>query len=212
MEDVYFKPYVGKYALTEGFKKQRLMIIGDSHYCGCCEKCGVHGMLNPLEMEECINFTCNVIDKYRKYRNGVPFENSDRNWYSTYLVCERAIMGKKGTSFEDSKYYLDHIIFCNFIQTAYLENPEENYIASDYEKSMPIIKEQILKYKPTKVIVWGNAVWASFPNENDGWNYISPNRGEYNWEGHKFQILKIHHPARYFSYDKHIALIADFLS
>ncbi len=212
MERPYFEPYIGKHALTEGFKGKRLLIIGDSHYCGYCDKCGVHGMSNPLEMEDCIFFTQGVMEKYAKYRAGAPLEGNDRFWYTTYLVCERAVMGSRYTNDTECEYYLDHILFCNFIQAAYLDNPNDNYTYEDYQFSFPIIKDLILKYKPERVIVWGNPVWITFPGgENSGWIPIDANSGYYNWDGHEFKILKIHHPAKFFSYDKHIEMIADFL-
>ena len=200
MGNPYFEPYIGEYALTEGFNGKRLLIIGDSHYCGGggCEKCGVHGMSNPTEMEECIFFTQEVMEKYASYRAGAPLEGNDRYWYPTYLVCERAVMGSRNTTEEQSKYYLDHILFCNFVQAAYIDNPTDNYSFEDYQLSMPIIKDLILKYKPERIIVWGKKIWDTFPGgENSGWTTIDSNSGFYKWEDLEFKILKIHHPAKF---------------
>ena len=37
----FFNPFVGSKALTEGFNGKRILVLGNSHYCGYCEACGM---------------------------------------------------------------------------------------------------------------------------------------------------------------------------
>ena len=62
---------------------------------------------------------------------------------------------------------------------------------------------------PDYIIAWGNNVWDFMPGDN--WEGISENIGKYDWNGHRILMLKIHHPSRFFSYEKHIPLIKEFL-
>lgn len=41
MENVFFKPWVGKNYHTGGIFKKKILVVGESHYCGGCNECGL---------------------------------------------------------------------------------------------------------------------------------------------------------------------------
>lgn len=205
----FFDPYIGKLYATEGLNGKRILILGDSHYCGdvnCKGICGCHGMSSYDDMDECFDLTKNVIERYRQYRKGLA--KGDK-WCKTFLRFERAILANTETTEEDSEYLLDRIAFSNFVQSAYHADADGNYEYEDYSKSVPYICSIIDKYMPDYIIAWGNNVWDFMPGDN--WEGISENIGKYDWNGHRILMLKIHHPSRFFSYEKHIPLIKEFL-
>ena len=38
--DTFFKPWIGSEYQQKNYK---ILVIGDSHYCGGCDRCGVYG-------------------------------------------------------------------------------------------------------------------------------------------------------------------------
>ena len=98
----FFDPYIGKLYATEGLNGKRILILGDSHYCGdvnCKGICGCHGMSSYDDMDECFDLTKNVIEHYRQYRKGLA--KGDK-WCKTFLRFERAILANTETTEEDS--------------------------------------------------------------------------------------------------------------
>lgn len=54
MIEPYFEPYEGKKYRNSD---PRILVIGDSHYCGGCELCGVRGHCAKKEMKKCRSIT-----------------------------------------------------------------------------------------------------------------------------------------------------------
>ena len=79
MTNLFFLPFVGHDYSAGGIFGKRVMILGESHYCGeKCADCGVAGKAG-----DCAAFTTNVIKAYLN-------PNTERErWMSTYLKDTR---------------------------------------------------------------------------------------------------------------------------
>ena len=64
MEHVNFRPWIGKNYNTRGYKGNRILVLGESHYCqdlsnGKCSQCTKDNM-----HEWCLSFTEDVIHSF----------------------------------------------------------------------------------------------------------------------------------------------------
>ena len=189
--NVYFEPWIGKEYYNQDVK---ILVIGDSHYCGGCDKCGIRGCTIP-EMGECKNFTRNTIKNYLSFRAGI-IEKS--NWMTkTYLPFDKIYFGHEDVTLEESLKLWNKIAFHQFVQTAISEEASNtNYTNDDYSLSSPMAKEVINILKPDFIIVWGNRAYNSLDNEN--WTQGSDNfNGSYLLpSGKSAKCIRIYHPSR----------------
>lgn len=188
----YFKPWIGS-----GYKQahNRILIIGDSHYCGGCETCGVHGMCSPKEMCECNNFTRNTIRAYLDFRMGT---GSKENWMTkTFYPFDKIFFGKEEVTIEESLKLWNNVAFYNFLQTAYVKEADNTkYATRDYTLSVPLAFEIIQELRPDLIIVWGNRAYNSLPSADweNGSDYYN---GYYKLNNqHIAYCFRIYHPSR----------------
>ena len=81
MENVFFLPFVGRDYLSGGIFGRRVMVLGESHYCGeRCANCGV-----PGKAGDCAAFTSGVIERY------LDPKAEREPWMNTYLKFERSL-------------------------------------------------------------------------------------------------------------------------
>lgn len=208
----FFNPFVGSKALTEGFKGKKILVLGNSHYCGYCEACGIHGLAKPEQMEECIDFTTNVVNDYLAARRG---ESETAGWMSTFLRFERALSGNTETTPEESEEIWSRLLFANFVQTAYQGSWNSRYTDEDYAASAPLIMSIVDEYQPDYIIAWGKrddcmTPWDYMPG--DDWHELTEDTGYYERNGKRIKMMRIKHPSVGFGYDYHIQAIEDFLN
>ena len=138
MEDygAYFEPWVGR---RYGHGGKRLLIVGDSHYCGECDTCGVRGMVSMAKMDECRQMTRKSVRQYLEARRG---ERPMDGWMGrTYLRFDKMILGLDDVTPAMSEALWDGAAFYNFVQTAASMDPSNtNYSAEDYKASGHIFK------------------------------------------------------------------------
>lgn len=188
----YFKPWIGDdYRQAQN----KILVIGDSHYCGGCEICGVHGMLSPEDIGECSNFTRNTVQAYLKFRMGT---GGKENWMTkTFYQFDKIFYGKEEVTLEESLKLWNSVSFYNFLQTAYVGAADNTiYTANDYTLSTPLAFEVIQELQPDLIIVWGNRAYDNLPsaNWNEGRNYYD---GFYKLTNHHIvYCLRIYHPSR----------------
>ncbi len=99
MEYVNFRPWIGKNYYTTGYEGKRILVLGESHYCGneleegnrCFPLCKKEKML-----PDCFSFTEDVIKWYLNDYSGKPFQR-------TFVCFERAVVGKELTKREREK-------------------------------------------------------------------------------------------------------------
>lgn len=203
--NVFFKPWVGPdYAKSD----RKILVIGDSHYCGSCDRCGVRGNCSFEEMAECNNFTISTISDYIKFRAG----GEKANWMTkTYCRFDKLYYGKEEVSEEESVTLWNRIAFYNFLQTAASDDASNtNYTNDDYAASSPMATEVINELRPDVVIVWGSRAWGAMTGEgwHDGANSYT---GYYTLaDGHVVHCIKIIHPSR-IGLDEWIPKLDEFL-
>lgn len=151
--NVYFKPWIGNnYASS----CPRILIIGDSHYCGdeSCNVCGVRGNKPFAEFGDCSNFTKDRITEYINFRRGI---GKKVDWMTrTFLRFDKIFYGKEDISVEESVQLWESIAYYVFVQTALSADPSNtNYSGEDYGNSSSMAMEVIKELKPDIVIVWG---------------------------------------------------------
>ena len=186
MENVYFKPWVGS-NYKDAVKK--ILVIGDSHYCGACQNCGVRGYCSIKEMGDCVNFTSNVVREYLDFLNGK--KESDM-WMRSFKCFDKILLGQDATKEERTEMW-NGIAFYNFVQTA-ISGVTSNakYTQKDYVDSSAMALEIIKELHPDYVIVWGKRAYNYLPDTDwlsEDKAYLLPN-------GHKVYCLRIDHPSR----------------
>lgn len=201
---VYFKPWIGP-----DYEKspRKILVIGDSHYCGGCDRCGVRGCTME-EMADCHDFTRDVVSKYLAFRAGA---GEKANWMTkTFLQFDKIYYGKHEVSAEESSELWNGIAFYNFVQTAVSgEASNTNYTAEDYARSSPMATEVINELRPDLIIVWGNKAYGALSGE--GWTDTGRQRGYYTLpDGSVSHCIRIAHPSRA-GQEKWHAILADFM-
>lgn len=188
--NIYFQPWVGvNYPTTT----PKILVIGDSHYCGECEMCGVHGEVSLETMGDCKNFTIDRVKEYLRFRQGgekIPWMTK------TFLPFDKIYYHKQDVSGEESMTLWNRIAFYNFVQTAHSgETSNSSYSTEDYSKSSPIATKVFTSLQPDKMIVWGDKVYNSLTDE--GWTQETDISGHYTLSnGHIIAVLRMPHPSR----------------
>lgn len=194
-ENVFFFPWVGSHYYSGGIFGRRIMVLGDSHYCGTpCSKCGVNP--NP----KCNWLTSDVIGWY------LDPKIEREGWMNTYLKFERSLVGRETTP-DDSRKIWDSIIFYNFLQVA-LHGPREAGTQEQHQDSIGPFFSVMNTYQPDLLIVWGVRLWNKLPSENwidgpdvkvDGYQV---NNGYYRLSGGKMvRAVCVYHPSVGYSWD-----------
>lgn len=191
MIETFFKPWVGSNYSKETTK---LLVFGDSHYCGCCDRCGVHGNCSLDEMSDCSDFTQKVVKKYLKWRKGT---GEEEDWMSTYLKFDRIYYGRKEISTEETFRLWESIAFSNFLQTAWQTSKENRfYPVIEYQASSLMAMEIVKTLEPDYILVWGNRAYKNFSINTwqEGTNYFN---GYFHLDnGHIVKCMRMYHPTR----------------
>ena len=200
MEHVFFEPWVGKNYQTGGIFDKKILVLGESHYCGnkkCMKNCGI------LKSPEggCEDFTQNMIINYL---NGYT-----DTWTPSFRKFERSLVNKE-TTIEESQNIWNSVAFYNFLQIA-MERAREGGCAEDYEVAGTIFLEVINELQPDVIIVWGTSrLYYNMPGVKDGWiegeelkidGWKVPN-GYYKLQnGKKSRVIAVYHPSTGYSWD-----------
>lgn len=195
MTDVFFKPWVGKDYLSGGLFGKRIMVLGDSHYCGTpCGKCGENP--NP----KCNRFTEDVIKAY------LDPSAEREGWMSTYLKFERSLVGHETTP-EESSGIWNSLLFYNYLQVA-LSGPRQAGTSEQYKAASEAFFSVMEQYQPDLLVVWGVRLWDNLPSTNwsdgpeisvDGY---SVSNGFYHLpSGKTVRALCVYHPSTGYSWD-----------
>lgn len=165
MGNVFFKPWIGNNYWNSGWNGKKILVIGNSHYCGnrkSCKNCGVDG--NYFDYDVCSDFTIDVINDYL-----TPNSNWQK-WMATYQKFERALCGYY-TNDNDSYDIWNSIAFYNYLQTA-VTSPYDPGKNKDYYASETAFWEVLERLYPDCIIMWGSRVWnkaSSFNGEGDSY-------------------------------------------
>lgn len=191
---VFFEPWVGKdYGGTNSIFKQKVLILGDSHYCGTCDSCGERSA-----HLECTGFTIQIVRDYL---------NPERKpkWKKTYTTFLNSVFGKS-TSIDERERFFDSVAFYNFLQVSAGEDPQSAN-AYDYneQRHHDAFFEMLSYVLPDTIVVWGDRVWNVLYND---WGFGKPKEGKkiaarntifsqyqiYPYQGKEIMLIGVHHP------------------
>lgn len=193
MKNVFFKPWVGENYQSGGIFDKKILILGESHYCGGCDKCGLKFA------QECEDFTTTKVIK--DYLAARVCENTWEKWMNTNLKFERSLVNKE-TDGDESQKIWNSIAFFNFLQVA-LDGSRKAGSPEDYYEGQTAFLEVINELQPDLIIVWGaTRMYDWLPDEGwekgDEWvesGYKIKN-GFYTLKnGFKSRIVNIYHPS-----------------
>lgn len=197
MEHVFFKPWVGKNYQNGGIFKKKILVLGESHYCGnenCNGKCGFRDFPDG----GCEDFT---YDRVMDYLNG-----STGRWTNTFKKFERSLVNKPTTA-EESREIWESVAYFNFLQVA-MTGTRTAGSYEDYMEGQKAFLEVIEDLQPDLIIVWGIRLYGYLPNE--GWiqgeplvfdNYSVKNGYYQLKQGKKSRVIAVYHPSTGYSWD-----------
>lgn len=207
MEHVFFKPWVGKNYQNGGIFKKKILVLGESHYCGnenCNGKCGFRDFPDG----GCEDFT---YDRVMDYLNG-----STGRWTNTFKKFERSLVNKPTTA-EESREIWESVACFNFLQVAMTETRTAGSY-EDYMEGQKAFLEIIEDLQPDLIIVWGIRLYGHLPNER--WiqgeplvvdNYSVKNGYYQLKQGKKSRVIAVYHPSTGYSWDWWYKVIASQL-
>ena len=219
-KNVFFLPYVGSnyenglllsedgtiVPGTESDKGLKVMVLGESHYCG--EECAECGLASTCKKEACRKFTQDVLTCYLGYLKG---KEGFESWMNTFTKFGKALKGKD----ERSTEIWESVIFYNYVQRA-MNAARTRPDSDDFKKSEDAFFDILQKYRPNVIICWGNRLFDNLPNTNGEFGKIISigERKYYTWyyqlKGFKVNLLSIYHPSVGFNWESWNKVIVEF--
>lgn len=179
MSEVFFKPYIGKHYLDKGYLGKKLLILGESHYCGGCDKCGD---LQNFD-DGCREFTKTVVNDYLSYKKG---EINHANWMRTFTVFTNVLLGKQVEP-ETVIDFWDSIMFYNYVQDASIDAPRIPREEEVFVNSETAFYEVLNEFQPDLIIVWGANLEGKLPQKNKTLSDFEI----FNEPGHRFHYYDV---------------------
>ncbi len=178
-----FIPWVGS-QYAEGIKGERLMVLGESHYCA-------------NESEAVPQLTINIIHHI------LNPDSQHEGFINTYTKFGRALAGKEQYN-KDRAAVWNSFLFYNYVQVPISETrkaPQKQDFV-DAESPFFTVMEQ---YRPDCVIVWGNRLYNNLPRKGNQTEDLILRDGKSveTWvyklsNGHTVNLLPITHPSAAF--------------
>ncbi len=195
MEHVNFRPWIGNNYNTTGYEGKKILVLGESHYCGselgegnrCFPLCKRENMLS-----DCFSQTEDVVKSYLNNYSGEPFQR-------TFVCFERAVTGKELTQKEREDFW-QSVMFYNFIQYSQ-SGPRIPPQPDHWAKSELAFKEILEQYMPDYIIVWGVRLYKGLPDWNGAGSKLFINEHDstdiwtYTINGKSIPAIKVHHPS-----------------
>ena len=209
LDKVRFLPWVGENYENGGIFKKRILVLGESHYCGSCDR----KMCEDAFHECCRDYTQNTILKFLNKPEG------HENWMKTNTKFEHSLVGKSKTTKEETIKIWNSIAFYNFLQYA-LEEPRQAGEYDAYDKAEEPFFQVLDMLKPELIIAWGKTrLYDNMPG-GERWidcenlvveNYAIPN-GKYRLSnGDAVPIVFINHPSSRYNLKFWYNVIKNFL-
>lgn len=191
---VFFKPWIGKNYQSGGIFSKKILVVGESHYCGGCEECGL-----KFKPQGCD--ALNTPGVIRKFLDGYK-----SGWTKTFTKFERSLVNKE-TTLEESNEIWESIAFFNFLQIA-MTDARKSGTPEDYLEGQVAFLEVINELQPELIVVWGvTKLYQYLPD--DGWiegekleiDGYNVKNGYYKLEnGHKSRVIFVYHPSTSLGY------------
>lgn len=197
LDKVRFLPWIGKDYQNGGIFGKRILVLGESHYCGSCTR-----EMCEHNFDDCRDFTVSVVsdsylNKQREYAN----------WMKTFTCFERSLVGE-WTDEESRIKIWDSVAFYNYLQYA-LDTPGKAGESDAYQKAIEPFY-QVLDYcKPELIIVWGKRLWGWLPGdtrweecESMKFGSLVVDNGYYKLSnGNKAKVFPVYHPSRGYAWE-----------
>lgn len=197
MENVFFKPWVGRDYDSGGIFGKKILALGEAHVCDAgCKDCG-----KVENAKECADFTSsNCIE--------VLLNGERASWTGTMRKFERSLVNHD-TDLEESRSIWNSIAFYNYIQKAQ-ESSRKAPEWVDFLNSEKPFFEVIDELRPNLILVWGvTRMYYNFPN-GDRWRegddliidgYKVKNGYCRLADGKEARVLWLYHPSAGYSWD-----------
>ena len=142
MENVFFKPWIGKDYDSGGIFNKKILVLGEAHLCDAgCKDCG-----NIGNAEECADFTSkNCIEAL--------LNGETASWTGTMHKFERSLVNHE-TGLEESRRIWNSLAFYNYVQKA-LDSSRKAPEWVDFQNSEKAFFEVIDELRPDLILVWG---------------------------------------------------------
>ena len=193
LNSVRFLPWIGSNYHNSGLNGRRILVLGESHYCGECTR----KECENDNKSECRDFTIRVVNDYLN-RKAVGFNR----WMNTFTKFERSLVGD-WTDEDSRKSIWDSIAFYNYLQYA-LDDSRKTGDSDAYSKAIEPFYHVLDYLKPEFIIVWGKQLWNRMPGDerweeddsikmDDGYTVEN---GYYKLSnGDKAKVFPIYHPS-----------------
>jgi hypothetical protein len=190
LESVFFRPWVGENYKTDGCNGKRILVLGESCYCGRCPACGGNTLLpggkegEDWYEEDCRNKIPEVVTRFLDYKNGKVPHAPYMHGYSRFTDI---FMGHKCTAEETQNFWKSFVLY-EYVQTA-LEESRKSPVDWEWKTGEKPFFEVLAEYDPDVVIAWSRELWNnmpvgfrvddSFPNRwGDGLRYYNNGKRE----------------------------------
>ncbi|MBR4350066.1 MAG: hypothetical protein IKP99_05000 [Bacteroidales bacterium] len=155
LSSVRFLPWVGKNYKNGGVFNKRILVVGESHYCGQCDR------------KECEEHFYHCGRNYTEYTILKHLNDTLEKGGKTYTTFERALVG--GAPDEEIKRAIwNSIAFYNYLQYA-LEKPRMKGEDSAYDAAEKPFFQVLDELKPELIIVWSaggrDSLYEKMPQE-----------------------------------------------
>ena len=187
------EPYKGKMYDNSTLFGVRVMVVGASHYCGkfdqqtkCTSECKSYGKYwndcGQYFGERCEKFTINVIRRYL----GKDLSSKAGGWKRTFTQFLKSLFKSREASTDDCRKVVAHLVFTEYLQGAEGRDAsdKDNKAFTD-DRHYKALMENIVKYRPDVVVVWGDRVWAQIEKHRE--DTIG---------NHRVRFVKISHPSQ----------------
>ena len=192
MENVFFKPWIGsQYGKNNAVFKQRILVLGDSHYIEESDEIEVN-------TEVSCDFTTEVLQAYFD-------QNEKGRWKSTFTKFMNSFVCESNHSECSREELWNSVAFYNYLQIpAGSTSRQTQYFNYGKETDRSAFMEVLNEIEPDIIVSWGNKVWDMLP-ENLGYGNGVVNE-EFNnccyiypFKGKELKLIGITHPST--SYD-----------
>lgn len=197
MENVFFKPWIGKDYDSGGIFNKKILILGEAHLCDTgCDDCG-----KIENADECADFTSkNCIE--------VLLSGSSSSWTGTFRKFEKSLI-YHFTDKQDSNKIWNSVAFYNYIQRS-LDKARKAPEWVDFRNAESAFFEVLDELSPDLIIVWG--VTRMYDNLPGGGRWRAGNElivdgyevknGYYRLaNGKEVRVLWVYHPSSGYSWE-----------
>lgn len=191
MEKYNIRPWVGEDYANGGVFRKKVLVLGESHYCGDVEEGKCPGCCVTNMKDDCHSQTEGVICDFITGYSG-------DSYHQTFLCFERALAGREINE-EERKQLWNSVVFYNYFQLAtYGARQAPNMEAKELSETS--FRQLLEEFMPDAIIVWGVRLYKLLPgwdgtettlNVSDEWVRV----WHYTINGKDIPAMCVYHPS-----------------